>query len=237
MGKRVRVVSILSMVLAAGCGSVTTSPDASSSHDAGPDAVPIDAMPVDPFVNGSFESADYTGWTLTEDSGTPDNGYWAIGADGTVFTAGTVIHDFTDGIDGSPGCFNLFLPTLAASDGTSVAFNEQNGPEDHRLSQDVTIPNGLHTLSWSMSYNNNATAFDLATQFVAIEVRDPTSDAVLANLFVTDPTTTAPPQSIPMTPFTADVSAYQGQTIRITVDVMAQQTCLFGSFDGFALVP
>src|SRR5262249_44411451 len=99
-------------------------------------------------------------------------------------------------------------------------------------------PQGLTNLTWAMSYGNAAPAFDLTSQFLAIEVRDPTTDAVTATLFTTDPAAPAPPPlMIPMTNFTASVAAYQGMTVRITVDLQVQQNCFFASFDGFALKP
>jgi hypothetical protein len=226
---------LLSLILAAGCGSVSSREDPDANVVVPPDAEvgSPDAPASDPFVNGSFEQ-DYLGWTLDEDSGVPEGGAWAIGADGDVLTGTSVVHDFFDNVDLTPPCLGVgTIPTLDATDGTRLAFNVQGGPERHRIWQDITIPASLTTLSWSMSYITAAT-FDLTAHFLGIEVRDPDTDAITTTLFTTDPLA-APPQSIAMTPFSADLSAFAGQTVRITVDLQAQSDCFFATFDGFRL--
>jgi hypothetical protein len=188
----------------------------------------------DPFVNGSFETGDYTGWTLNEDSGNAQAGAWGIGTNGQQLAQGQTVHDYNDNVDFVPSCLGVgTIPVLVSSDGNDVAFNTQGGPERHRIWQDITVPAGRTTLEWSMGYTNTQ-PFNLASQFLAIEVRVPSTDAITATLTTTDPTAN-PPLMIPMTPFSADLSAYVGQSIRITVDLDAQGGCFFAWFDGFGL--
>jgi hypothetical protein len=238
MGHRARDLFVLAFLVSAGCGKVNTdAPDAAPAPDsaAAPDAIPIDAMPADPFVNGGFETGDYTGWTLNEDSGTPAAGLWTIGTSGQLLDPMTAYHDFNDNVDSPSGCIPPNFPPLVTAEGNDLALNLQNDSERHRMWQDLTIPPGLGTLSWSMAYAD-AAPFDLNAQFLAIEVRDPTTDTIVATLFTTDPAA-APPAMIPMTAFTADVSPYEGQTVRITVDLEVVNGCFTAGFDGFALTP
>ena len=50
-------------------------------------------------VNGSFETGDYMGWTLFEDSGSPYYGTWGIASDGQTINWGDLVFDFFDGIN------------------------------------------------------------------------------------------------------------------------------------------
>lgn len=208
--------------------------DAAVPIDALVDAAPVDAAPdagpVDPFVNGSFEQ-NYDGWTLAEDSGNPTVGFWGI-SPATTFAAGTTVHDYHDNVDGIPQCFMVGMNVVQPTDGTLAAFNAQNGPERHLLSQDVTLPPTAKMLTFSIAYSVVSQQFDTTSQFLAVEVRDPASDAILGNLFITDPTT-APPLTLPMTPMSASIEQYAGQTVRITVDVQAHLNCLFTVVDDF----
>ena len=224
---------VLAVMSLCACGKVEklhqdAEADAPVAIDAAVDAAP-DTAPVDPFVNGSFEQ-NYDGWTLAEDSGNPTIGFWGI-SPATTFASGTTVHDYTDNVDGVPTCFNVGMSVVQPTDGTLAAFNAQAGPERHLLSQDVTLPSAAKMLTFSVAYSS-AGAFDTANQFFAVEVRDPATDAILGNLFITDPATT-PPANLSMTPMSASIAQYAGQTVRITVDVQAHLNCLFAVVDDF----
>lgn len=224
----------LALVFAAACGKVQkVQPDApidSRMIDAPADAAP-DAPPVDPFINGSFEQ-NYTGWTLNEDSGMPNVGYWGISAPMT-FAGGATVHDYTDNVDGVPSCFGVPPPAVVeVADGQLAAFNAQSGPERHRIWQDIALPANAKMLTFSIGYGTNATVFDATNQFLAVEVRDPTSDSILGNLFYTDPTMN-PPLTLAMTAQSVSLQPYAGQTVRITVDVNAHNNCLWTVVDNF----
>lgn len=182
-------------------------------------------------VNGSFES-NYDGWTLEESpAGNPCFGTWGIAATGFTLVPGAEVFDFHDLVlcaQSSPGLPITFTPT----DGNNVAFQLQNGaPELHRLHQDIAVGAGS-TLHWDMQYSNHAAGFDPANQYLAVRIRD-LSDAILQDLFITNP---GDPQSIPMTHFSADLAAYAGMTVRLSVDMQVNLDFFDAQFDNFRLV-
>ena len=64
-----------------------------------------------------------------------------------------------------------------------------------------------------MQYNNHNGSFN-NSQFVAVEVRNPSNSALIQTLYKTVP---GYPASIPMTHFNFDLSAYAGQTIQLRI--------------------
>ena len=182
-------------------------------------------------VNGSFETGDYTGWTLFESSGFPGWGTWGIASDGQTINPEDFVFDFFDGStvpQYSPG-----LPhTYTATNGNYLALQLPNGPETHRLSQDITVPTcPTRTIfSWDMEYNNWAGVF-LPDQILSIYLREVNTDVILATLFQTTPGIN--PQSIPMTAFSADISAYAGMTVRLDVEMLVYEFYFDAAFDNF----
>ncbi|MHC4973997.1 MAG: hypothetical protein ACYTG3_16865 [Planctomycetota bacterium] len=186
--------------------------------------------PVNAVVNGSFETGDYTGWTLLEVGlGIPSWGTWGIAADGQTVVPGGSVFDHFDQIfvtQTSPG-----LPiTYLATDGDYVALQLQNGPERHRMYQDVTIWAGAF-LTWDMRYTNHDIGFN-PSQFLAVHIRNPVDDSILETLFVTAP---GDAPAIGMTSFTADLSAYAGQTVRLDVEMNVQLFYFDATFDNFSI--
>src|SRR5712691_3124270 len=184
-------------------------------------------------VNGSFEN-DYNGWTLEETpAGNPCFGTWGIAATGFTLVPGGEVFDFTEVppaacAQSSPGLPITFTPT----DGNKLAFQLQNGaPELHRMHQDITVGVGS-TLHWDMQYSNHAAGFDPANQYLAVRIRD-LSDVILKDLFITNP---GDPQSIPMTHFSADLAAFAGTTVRLSVDMQVNLDFFDAQFDNFRLV-
>ncbi len=183
------------------------------------------------FVNGSFETGDYTGWTLWEGNGYHDPvcGTWGIAEDGQTIVRLQYIWDFYDQI--LIGQLSMGLPeTYGASDGNYVAFQLQNCAEKHRLYQDVTISPDATVLSWDMRYTNHRGRFTPRQQ-LTVSVHSPVDDTRLKTLFVT--TEGVSPQAIGMTTFTADLSEYSGQTIRIDVEMIVFEYFFNASFDNF----
>lgn len=186
------------------------------------------------FVNGSFETADYSGWTLFEGGVTTvaSFGTWGIAADGQTINRFDFVFDFFDGVNVQQ--FSPGLPhTYVATDGDYVALQLQNGSQTHRMFQDITLPAGLKTISWDMEYTNHFFLGFSGNQVLAVNVRNPADDAVLATLFAT--TQGVDPQSIPMTEFTGDVSAFGGQTVRISVDMVVNSFFFDAAFDNFKI--
>jgi cysteine-rich repeat protein len=183
-----------------------------------------------PLENPSFETGDYTGWTLQENSGNPTAGAWAIGVDGTTLTSGQMVFDFTDGVSVPTSCiFQSFV--LDATNGTHLALQIQTGPENHRMWQDIVLAPGLTTLSWDMGYHTFNT-FEPTQQFLAVHLRDPNTDAILTTLYKTG---AGDPLTLTMTTFSRNISAFAGMPVRIDVEMQVQLNCFDGQFDNFVL--
>jgi hypothetical protein len=213
--------------LVTGCGEVVRETPIDAAVDAVEVDAPIDAPP-SAITNGNFEQ-DYAGWMVSRESADPTAGVWGIAASGTTFQQGDVVRDFANDIELAPGCF-FQTPSVLTLDGGKAAYNAQNNSARHLMQQDVAIPQGATRLTWEMSYFTNG--FDLTNQFLAIELRDPANEMVLATVFVTDPAGNPPTiQSIDR--FEADISAHAGRTVRLTVHLQVQLDCFFAVFDNF----
>ncbi|MHC4404882.1 MAG: hypothetical protein ACYTG0_34985 [Planctomycetota bacterium] len=185
-------------------------------------------------ANPSFEDGGtcaYTGWTLWEGGATtnPSFGTWGLATNGQTIPTGGVVFDHHDGINvaqSSPG-----LPhTYTATDGNCVALQLQLGSQSHRMYQDITIPSGATIIDWDMEYRSH-TGLQLGQQELAVTIRNATTDATLAYLFRTvpgDPLTVAT-----MTTFSGDVSAFGGQAVRLSVDMIVNNLWFDAAFDNF----
>lgn len=195
---------------------------------------PSSALAASPIVNGSFETGDYSGWTLWEGQPYyhwPQNGTWGIASNGQTINPGDTIYDYYDNIwntQWSPG-----LPiTYTTSDGNYMAIQLQSGPETHRMYQDVTLSNTTTSLSLDMFYNNHETYIGFSDrQYLAIHVRD-LNDNILQTLFKT---VQGDPLSIPMSNFVFDISAFAGSTIRIDIEMEVQAFYFDAGFDNFVI--
>lgn len=184
-------------------------------------------------INGSFETGAYTGWTLSENSGSPDWGTWGIASSGQTINAYDSTYDFYNGTNVTQ--FSPGLPrTYTATDGNYLAYQLQNGPETHRMYQDVSLSSTATTLSWDMFYQNHNISFD-GSQYLAVSIRD-LSDNVLSTLFMTN---SGDPSAISMSSFSSDISAFAGSTVRLDVTMNVQQYYFDAGFDNFrvAAVP
>ena len=193
---------------------------------------PATALAASPIVNGSFETRDYTGWTLWEGNlpDWPQNGTWGIARDGEVIESGNETYDFHDGIMVTQRYSPGFRITYETTDGEYLAYQLQTAPQDHRMYQDVVLLGSATILSWDMFYTNYAVGGFSDSQYLAVHIRD-LADTVLETLFIT----VGDPQSIPMTHFTYDISAYAESTIRIDVEMRVQQGVLDAGFDNFVI--
>lgn len=195
------------------------------------DAVEVDATSYvcdfDDFVNGSFEQADYAGWTVSSTS----SGQWLLVATGTTLQSGQSWFDYADRRNETINSIGLPL-TVASTQGTNVAVQLQLAPGIHRIYQDFTVPLAASTLKWDMYYKNTWNTFT-NNQYVAVNVRDPLTDAVIATLFKTkagDPLLLAG-----MTPFSADLSAYAGSDVRFDIETNIQLSWIDVALDNFVI--
>jgi uncharacterized protein (TIGR03382 family) len=185
------------------------------------------ASDVVPLTNGSFETGDYTGWTVFDEViGEAD--IWGIGIDGARINTGDVVHDHESGGDWSYNCGGGVTPV--PTDGGAVSIELQQYGSYHRLYQDLTVPDGARALWFSLGYERFGT-FDAQNQFIAVTLRDPTTDAVLSELFKTAAGGTTVAQ--PMANLHADVSAFAGQAVRVDVEVSVYWYCMPVQFDNF----
>ena len=120
--------------------------------------------------------------------------------------------------------------TYETSDGNYMAYQLQNGPQEHRMYQDVTLSTSATILSWDMFYTNHHTGF-ASNQYLAVHIRD-ISDNILETLFETIPDD---PQSIPLTNFAYDISTYAGSTVRIDVEMKLYELFIDAGFDNFVI--
>jgi hypothetical protein len=194
---------------------------------------PAGANGMGAIVNGSFETGDYTGWTLTEDSGSPTSGTWGIASSGETIHPGDSTYDFCDKLmvrQGSPG-----LPiTYASTEGNYLAYQLQNMEENHRMYQDITLSPFANILAWDMWYTNWEEEFIPGEQYLAVHIRD-LADNILETLFIT--TQGVNPQSITMTGFSYDISAYAGTTVRLDIEMAVQDFYIDAAFDNFRITP
>jgi hypothetical protein len=82
-----------------------------------------------------------------------------------------------------------------------------------------------------MYYNGTPQAFQAVDQYIAINLRNPTTDALIATVYKTDGT--SPLSLAGMTAHSADISAYAGQTVRLDVEANVQRWYLPAAFDNF----
>nr|WP_294988984.1 LamG-like jellyroll fold domain-containing protein [uncultured Sediminibacterium sp.] len=131
-----------------------------------------------------------------------------------TLTSGTQFFDYADNrmeTQNSPGLPMTFFPT----DGQKLAVFLVNCGSTHYMYQNVTLPSsGPISLGLDMKYTNHYASGFSASQFIAIELRNPSTNAIIATLFKTNP---GAAQSTPMTHYTFDLSAYAGQQVRLQV--------------------
>ena len=183
-------------------------------------------------ANGSFED-DYMGWTLVETPPDPTGcfGTWGIATTGLTISPGDSVFDFSDKVNCVQTSDGLPI-TFTATDGNKLAFQLQNGPQLHRMFQDIAV-GPASTLHWDMQYRNSAGDFDPVAQYLAVRIRDSLSDAILQDVFITNP---GDVRSIPMTHFAVDLAAFAGMTVRLSVDLQANIRTFDAQFDNFRLV-
>ena len=188
----------------------------------------VRAEPV--LTNGGFETGDYTGWVVAEGAGSlPTDGTWGIAQTGQTINLQDHVFDFYDQILVQQNSFGL-PRTHVATNGNYMAIQLQNGGQDHRLFQDISLPGNAMTLSWDMFYSNQGTVF-APDQYLAVHIRD-LNDNILETLFVTSD---ASPLAIPMGSFAFDISNHAGSAVRIDVEMKVHQHFLDAGFDNFRI--
>ena len=148
-------------------------------------------------TNGGFETGDFTGWTVINpvDPWMP----WEVSPSGTG------------------GGYSPVPDVTSVQHGTYNAWNGVTSDiGSFLLYQDITIPVGSAVrMTWTDRYQMNHTSFctDCGTATYAVEVLD-TSDNLLQTLY-TITTLTGVNSNTGVVNHVADLTSYQGQTIRI----------------------
>ncbi|MBC8053350.1 MAG: VCBS repeat-containing protein [Sphingobacteriaceae bacterium] len=131
-----------------------------------------------------------------------------------VLQSGQQFYDFANNrfeSQSSPGLPLTFNPT----DGQKMAVFLQSGSSTHYLYQNVTLPAvGPIVLSYDLKYTNHYGSFDSNNQFIAVQIRNASTNALLRTVFKTNP---GAPSSIPMTSYSFDISEFAGQNVRLQV--------------------
>ena len=121
--------------------------------------------PPSPLKNGSFETGDFSHWTVEVDGYT----------------------DWPWQILGPDRGGGLFLDSTDPQDGQFVAFNgfDGDGPLEYRMFQDLAIPANVPQALLSWGYRAQWTFFDVEAQSreLIVELLDPKTDELLAELF------------------------------------------------------
>ncbi len=150
---------------------------------------------VDLMINGSFESGDFSGWTVVENA----NPFlpWTVGGGG--------------------GSGSGFFPDALPIDGSFLAYNGFDGaPGEMYISQDIMVPNSGGTLNWSENIDYELASFG-ATQdrIYEVQIRDASNNILevayqrVAQAGVID-------NDNVWDSHTFDMAAYAGQSIHIT---------------------
>jgi hypothetical protein len=128
-----------------------------------------------------------------------------------VLNRGQQFYNFADNrfeTQNSPGLPLTFMPT----DGQKMAVFLQNGGSTHFLYQNVTLPtSGPILLTYDLKYTNHNGSFS-ENQFIAVQIRNASTDALLRTVFKTNPGAAG---SIPMTSYSFDISEFAGQNVRL----------------------
>ncbi len=178
------------------------------------------------FNNGSFETQDYTGWELSDDTAVTSAGTWGI-ATNELIAAGATLFDHNDSVFVAQTSTGL-PRTYAPSDGDFMSFLLITAAASHTLKQEVVLPNSVTTIFWDMFYENLGVPF-FANQQLLVSLRDASN--TLHTLFITD---SSEPLAVPnMTAFSADVSAFAGQTVSFEVNLNIRNGFFDAGFDNF----
>jgi hypothetical protein len=184
------------------------------------DVGPVSAATV---LNGSFETGNFSGWTVVNQAG--GSGGWFVYSGTSSPLSGSVI----------PG----------PPEGTYAATTDQRAPGSHVLYQDVALePGASHSLSFIIYYRNHNRIFntpetlDYAPEFqlpfgpfnqqYRVDILKPSADPfsvaatdILARVFRTS---VGDPATLPPTRKTFDLTPFAGMAVRIRFAEVSNQS-------------
>src|SRR6266852_5732250 len=153
-------------------------------------------------LNGSFESGDFSGWNVSTVS---------TGGAGTPFVPWTVSHA------GAGGFSAYSIVTTSPQAGLYDAWNgfDGAGPMEFRMYQDITVPSGISHVTWKDRAQWNFCCGATVARTYSVQLRNPSTNAVLANLYTFATDTTAVYHDTGCLTHGSDLSAYAGQKVRL----------------------
>ncbi len=152
-------------------------------------------------TNGSFETGDLTGWSTVEKSSA------------SVFA--------WDGIFGPTDC-RTWLPSNGLTDGSFATLMTTNGPGTGELYQDFVVSEDI--LSLDITYTNLLNTWN-SFQRLLVAIVDPASPST-RYVTILEGVEGVTPYSADKLHLSADLSAYNGQTVRLLISVVANGSCL-----------
>jgi hypothetical protein len=205
--------------------------DGVTDQDAGDFNLTVATQPaLNPIINPSFEAGNYMGWTLSQQSGGPNDTLQLVQPAGTM-NPGQMYVDLFDNQSGSSG--SPALPfQVTPSDGALAAVWLSDGPDTRRMYQTLVVTGPM--LQFDMAHFNSDAVWLAGSQQIAIHIRDPASDTILATPFVTNGA--FPLTAAMMITYNVDVSAFLGQMVRLDVEVQGQNFFLDAVFDNFVIL-
>jgi hypothetical protein len=193
------LLSALALAGGAACTDLPTAPTLPTEEAtmAPPMTLTLASVAVDPLINGSFETGDFTGWTATPLGGLG----WAVGGPGEGGAAGMA----------------LTTPV----DGAKVAWNSWNaaGPATFKLYQDVQLPADVVEISFKYRAQWVSDFSDSRPRRLTFDVYDTDSGALLGTLhsFETGVGVEDPFGDSGWTPVTVPFVGVAGQLVRLQV--------------------
>jgi hypothetical protein len=181
-------------------------------------------------VFASFESNDYSGWTLVETPVGPTLGTFAVVHGTTTLQVGHVQLDYHDMISNT--YVGADFGPVSSTHGDHVAIQFQSGEQTHTMTRPLRLPSGARTLSWDMQYANGESFHDPEHQFIAVHILD-SNGRRLETVFKT--TADVHPLAIPMTTFEVDIAEYAGRNVKVQVELEVWNGYFPAAFDNFRI--
>lgn len=190
----------------------------------------------DTLVNPSFETGDFTGWTVVDYDGAQYYfGVTTLLESGTTVSFGDQIHDYADQTD--VHIYPFADQTYNATDGDYLLAQLSNGPQHATISQDFTLANGMvvwdmsYDMSWFAEYVTETPDFS-ENQFVSLSLIPDSGDPVV--FFTTNP---GDSPTFSQTNMFGDVSDLYGQDVTLQLEIYGSLPCFLDvAFDNFKLV-
>lgn len=184
-------------------------------------------------LNAGFETGDYSGWDIFQTETASESGTHGITGDGESVGPGDSVLDHFSAISVAQTSAGLPI-TFTATEGKRLGFHLNNDRARYSTSQEIELDPETLSLHWDMMYENHGSSFDPDDMCIRLNIRDSSDDSLIETLFIT--TTGIDALSVPvMTTYSADISDYAGQKIRIAFEVHAIQDFFDVAFDNFRL--